>query len=197
MRDHTSIACIAEHKLEADDLIAGFCEEYHKNADIIVLSEDKDLIQLLQYPSVSLIRPADGTNRTLDEWNNDAGYFMFMKAIRGDAGDNVQSALPRVHKTKILEAYNDEYKQCNLMDMTWVNQESQTLRVGDLFKENMLLMDLTKQPDDIRQLMFDTIRHSMQSRGKYSHFHFLRFLGTYRLKNISKKLDQFIPLLSK
>lgn len=199
MREHTAIVCLAGESLEADDLIAGFCQLHGDvpDTEIVVVSADKDMIQLLRFSNVRLIDPTTGKDRTLAEWNDDAEYFMFEKCLRGDTGDNVQSAYPRVRQTKIDEAYNDAFKRINLMKETWTNQNKVTFTVKDLYEENRLLMDLSAQPEYIRDKMFNVIEHEMENCGKYSHFHFLRFLGKYELKNVAKQLENFIPLLSR
>jgi hypothetical protein len=198
MREHTAIVCLAGEGLEADDLIAGFCQMHaDEDCEIVIVTADKDMMQLLRFPNVRLIDPTTGKNRTLDDWNGDAEYFLFEKCIRGDLGDNVQSAYPKVRQTRIDEAYLDPFKRVNMMKETWTNQDKKTFTVGDLFDENRMLMDLSAQPEYIVEKMKTVIVHEMENCGKYSHFHFLRFLGKYELKNVAKQLENFIPLLSR
>jgi hypothetical protein len=202
VREHSSIVCLGEDGLEADDLIGGMAERAHKDGDqVVIISGDKDMIQLLRYnkgrfsndqPTVKIIDPATGNARE----HEDPEYFIFEKCIRGDTGDNVHSAFPRVRVTKIREAYLDAFKRVNMMNETWTNEDGETMLVKRMFDENKLLMDLTAQPREIRQKIFETIENEMDSPGKYSHFHFLRFLGKYELKTLASQLTTFIPLLS-
>lgn len=196
LREQTGIVTLAGDKLEADDLMAGVVELFHQTHDIVIVSADKDLMQLLRYPSVVLIDPATGKPRTLVEYNMDADYFMFVKCIRGDAGDNVQSAYPRVRMTRIKQAYEDPYERANLMEETWTDAESRELKVKELFAENELLMDLFKQPKTIRRQILETVDVGFDNKGKFSMFHFLRFCGKYELKNISSSIEQFAKMLS-
>jgi len=212
MKVHTSVVCLAAEKLEADDLMAGFVQVYgvlDETAEFIIVTADKDMVQLLEYPNVRLIDPATGKDRTLEEYENDVGLFMFEKCIRGDRGDNVMSAYPRVRRAKIIEAYHDDYKKNNLLNQSWKHPitnehpateekpEGSIFRVGDVFEENKMLMDLNCQPDDIRRLIVTTIMREMENPGKYSHFHFLQFLGKYKMERVAKQLELFIPLLSR
>lgn len=196
LRKQTGIITLAGDQLEADDLMAGVVEKYHTTHDIVIVSADKDLMQLLRYPSVVLIDPATGKPRTLAEYNMDADLFMFIKCIRGDQGDNVQSAFPRVRMTRIMQAYSDPYEYANLMEETWQDAEERQFRVGDLFAENGLLMDLRKQPEEIRERISETVEDGFTNRGTFSMFHFLRFCGKYELKNISSSIEQFARMLS-
>ena len=52
IKEYTSIVCLAMKNLEADDLVAGFCQGYSKNNKITIISTDKDFIQLLGLTNV-------------------------------------------------------------------------------------------------------------------------------------------------
>lgn len=204
MKKQTTVICLAGDGLEADDLIAGVIDMYPDD-EVIIVSADKDLIQLLRTDNISVIDPASGKDRRLEleeKYDGDVDYFMFEKCIRGDAGDNVQSAFPRVRKTRIQKAYTDPYERVNLMNETWSigapdDDDYKEFVVKELFEENKLLMDLQEQPPVIRDRMREVIEEAIDDPGSYSHFHFLRFLGKYELKEITKSIDNFVPMLSR
>lgn len=197
VHDHSSIITLADSLLEADDLIAGFVHMYGTDNEIVIISADMDLIQLLEYKNVTLIDPATGNPRTLEQWNNDHEFFLFEKCVRGDIGDNVQSALPRCRSTRIKKAYEDPYELSNLMNETWKGVDGREFVVKDLFNENKMLVDLREQPDEIQHKIVKTIVKAMRNPGKYSMFHFLKFCGKYELKKITEQVDFFVPMLSK
>jgi len=196
MRVHSSVICLAGDGLEADDLVAGFCQRYTED-EIVVVSADKDMMQLLRGDNVTLIDPASGKPRNLDEYGGCADLFMFEKCLRGDSGDNVGSAYPRIRKTKIRKAWTDEFERINVMNETWTDQTGKEHIVRNLYKENQLLMDLTAQPKSIRVQMDQIIESEMEDPGTFSYFHFMAFLGKYELKKISQSLDQYVPMLSR
>jgi hypothetical protein len=199
MRDHTSIITLANDGLEADDLVAGFVQVTSLEPDnhVTIISADQDYIQLLGYPNVTLIDPASGKPRTLEEWNNDPEYFLFEKCLRGDPGDNVQAALPRVRSTTIKKAYTDAFERANMMNETWKAPDGTEFVVKKLFAENQLLMDLRCQPEDIQTKIVVTILTAMKNPGVFSYFHFMKFLGRYELKKVAESADQFVNLLSR
>lgn len=200
VRNNTSVVVLANEGLEADDLVAGTVQTLsvqEPESEFIVVSTDKDLIQLLGFPNTRLINPADGKDRSLQDWGGDAEYFMFEKCIRGDLGDNVQSALPRCRSTRIEKAYNDPYERANLMMETWNDATGKTFRVKDLFEENRMLMDLQCQPREIQILNIKTVLEGLNNPGKFSLFHFMKYLGKYELKKIAEKVDNFVPMLSR
>ena len=155
------------------------------------------MIQLLGYPNVRLVDPATGKDRTLDEWDGDADLFMFEKCIRGDMGDNVQSALPRCRKTRILKAYKDDFEKANLMNETWTDPDDHEFVVKKLFKENMLLMSLSHQPEDIQRTIIETVLQNLDQPGEFSYFHFMKFLGRFELKKLAQNADMFVGMLSR
>lgn len=209
-RNHTSLVCVSNQQLEGDDSIAAYARKYSALGDeVTILSNDKDFTTMLQLPGVKLVKP-DGTYRGFDKDTKepiDPIFFMYEKAFRGDAGDNVLPAFPRVRIARLKKAFDgliagNEYEHTNLMNETWEftdpgTGEHKTFKVGDLYEENVLLMDLIHgQPTDIQKLMTDTVDHAVVNHGTFSLFHFQKFCGKFGLKRISDEITQFIPLLS-
>jgi DNA polymerase-1 len=204
-RKHTSLVCLSRPELEGDDSIAAYVQHFSAVGDeVVILSGDKDFIQLLKLPGVSLLNPDDGKLRG---WDKDTGekidpiFFMFEKAIRGDTGDNVLTASPRERITKITKAFTNEYDRTNLMNKTWVfsdpeTGEKRTLRVGDMFEENQLLMNLERQPAHIRAAMDEMVRHEILHHGTFSLFHFQKFCSKFGLRKIADDAQHFIELFS-
>ncbi len=198
MRDYTSVICLAGDGLEADDLVAGFVQQYASpENEIIMVSMDKDYIQMLKHINTKLINPADGKERTLDDWEGSAELFMFEKCIRGDPGDNVQSAYPRVRRTRILKAWVDPLERVNMMEEKWTNHEGKEMKVKEVYAENELLMDLTKQPQKWRDKMTKIITENVENPGKYNFFEFMKFLGRFEMKRVADNADAFAKMLSR
>jgi len=202
IRENTSIIALARHNLEADDLIAGAVQLITMEDDeneAIVVSADKDFMQLLRYDNTYLVDPATGDERTLEDYNFDADLFMFEKCFRGEGkgGDNVQNAYPRLRKNKIVEAYTDEFARTNLMNHTWKHPVSKkTFRVGDLHKENQLLMDLEHQPEHIQIDIIKAVMDGIENPGKFEYFKFIKYCGKHGLEKVKDGSDQYIEMLS-
>jgi hypothetical protein len=199
--EHTSIICLTADGMEGDDMIGGYCE-LHPEQDITILSGDKDYIQLLRRPNIRLVNPDNGKLRNQPgdkDYEADIDYWMFLKCVRGDSGDNVPSAYPRVRETKIKEAYNDPYHRLNFMNELWQDPLSKVEhKVGDLFKHNEVLMDLTKQPPEIKTKLHETIKFLVDpvNQKRYSHFHFLRFLAKFDLMVVTEKINFFMDMFT-
>jgi len=197
IQSHTSMMALACKLCEADDLIGGFCQIFDTPDDeIIIISADSDLLQLTKYKNVRVISPATDKEQSLEKYNNDPLYYLFHKCVRGDPTDNIQSAFPNVRSVRIAKAYSDEYERIQLMQETWTAGDD-VFVVGDLFKENEMLIDLTKQPPAIKRAILTTIDDEINRSKQFSMFHFLKFIGKYELVRIKEGIEQYIPMLSR
>lgn len=202
-RERTRVVVLHRKYLEADDLIAGYIQA-HPEDEHILISSDKDFMQLLVRNNLKIIDPMTDKPRTLEEYNDDPDYFMFEKCLRGDNGDNVMSSYPRIRETKIKEAYRDPLLRTNIMQNKFkvlVNNddgvpEEREFITQEVYDENVLLMDLTAQPDFIRDLIDKELAYAEENRGKFNYLEFLRFCGKYELVNIRDKIDLFVPMLA-
>ena len=201
LKVHTSILVLKRNMLEGDDLIAGYVHRNISEKNIIA-SSDKDYMQLIS-DNTKLYNPVTSEFRTLDEYENDAKYFLFEKCIRGDSGDNVISSYPRLRKTKIQKAFRDDFEKTNIMnkvfeveDLVDGNIVKYTYKTGELFEENKFLMSLFDQPEEIKELINKTIDTAQESRGKFALFEFLKFCSKYNMVNTIKGIDQLKPILS-
>ena len=194
--DHTTIITLAGDGLEADDLIAGFVQT-HPDDEIILVSTDSDMMQLLYHPHLTIISPNTDKPILLKEYNDNADYYLFVKCMRGDPTDNIQSAAPRVRKTRLEKAYSDPYERIQLMKETWTNEVGDKMSVEDLYEENRLLIDLSYQPDNIRQQIENVIRDATSIHKKFSLFHIMKFIGKYELHKIGSGIDQYMTMLSR
>lgn len=206
--EHTTIVTLAEKHLEADDLIAGYCQHHAgEDVEIIIISTDSDLLQLVSQANVKVISPATDKEQSLAEFDNDPAFYIFVKCMRGDTTDNVQSAYPRVQIKRLKKAFTDPFEFEQVMNETWtgavnvvtgddVEIKPVEFKVRDLFLENQKLIDLTKQPEDIRELIEYSIAKTLNKKRQFSMFHILKFIGKYKLIKIKESIDQYIPMLS-
>jgi len=89
LRDFFPYRVIRVSHAEADDIIASLCHEYHDKEQILILSGDKDFIQLQAYPNVSQYNPVLKKKVT----HKDPKRYRIEHTLRGDAGDGVPNFL--------------------------------------------------------------------------------------------------------
>jgi hypothetical protein len=204
LRDSSSIITVKRNFLECDDIVEAFISE-HPDDQHTIISSDKDFMQLLSRPNVSLVDPTTYKERILDEYDYDANYFMFVKCFRGDTSDNVQSSYPKIRETDIKKAYNDPYQLTNRMahefDVEYFDEEgnlqTKHYQTKALFEENQLLMDLTKQPDFIRQIAKQAVHNAINNRGTFNIIKFIKFCNEHELERINAEKNSFSKLLMK
>jgi hypothetical protein len=129
-------------------------------------------------------------------------WVLFMKCMRGDGGDNVFSAYPgvRVKGTKnnvgLTEAFADRdkkgYAWNNLMLQRWVDHNGQEHRVLDDYIRNQVLIDLTAQPAEIKELIRKTIDADCVPKDiTQVGIRLLKFCNTWDMKKIADNIQSY------
>ena len=182
----TNCTVLQNERLEADDLIAGWVQS-HPNDKHIIISSDSDFAQLIS-PTVSQYNGITEVTTTIDGYLDKKGdtvidkktkepkappdpeWLLFEKCMRGDSSDNVFSAFPKVRKNKLIEAFEDRKNKGfvwnNIMLSKWVDHEGNEHRVKEDYERNRQLIDLTQQPDGVKEHIFETIQKSTQNPKK-------------------------------
>jgi hypothetical protein len=74
---------------EGDDIIACLVQEFHNKDKILVISEDKDMKQILKYPNCSLYKPID--KKFVEISVEDVKHWETFHILLGDRSDNIPS----------------------------------------------------------------------------------------------------------
>ena len=222
--EKTNCTVLQHPKLEADDLIAGWIQS-HPSDNHVIISTDTDFVQLIA-PNVKQYNGVTETTIThegyfdkkglsvIDKKTNEAKvapdpqWLLFEKCMRGDTSDNVFSAYPGVrekgtkNKVGLREAYSDRdskgYSWNNMMLQRWSDHNGQEHRVLDDYERNRHLIDLTAQPEDIRQIMFETITTATQANKNVSQvgIRLMKFCNLYDLKKIADQAQAYAEPLN-
>ena len=223
LKEKTNVSVLRHERAEADDMIARFVH-LHPNDTHYIISSDTDYIQLIsdnvhQYNGI--------TNQfiTLEGYHDERGrlvvdkktkepkllgdpqWHLFMKCMRGDSSDNVFSAYPGVrekgtkNKVGLTEAYADRHKQGfnwnNMMLQRWVDHNEVEHRVKDDYERNRVLIDLTAQPQEIKDLVDSRIKESVRvDTTPQVGIHFMKFCGKYELTKISDQAETYAKWLN-
>jgi len=223
LKEKTNVSVLRHERAEADDMIARFVH-LHPNDTHYIISSDTDYIQLIsdnvhQYNGI--------TNQfiTLEGYHDEKGrlvvdkktkepkllgdpqWHLFMKCMRGDSSDNVFSAYPGVrekgtkNKVGLTEAYADRHKMGfswnNLMLQRWADHNDVEHRVKDDYERNRVLIDLTAQPQEIKDLVDARIKESVRvTTTPQVGIHFMKFCGKYELTKISDQAETYAKWLN-
>ena len=219
VREKTNCTVLHNKVLEADDLIAGWIQT-HPDDQHVILSTDGDFAQLIS-PNVKQYNGVSNTTITHEGYFDDKGkpvvdkktglektapdpqWLLFEKCMRGDTSDNIFSAYPGVRKkgTKnkvgLLEAYADKntkgYNWNNMMLQRWSDHEGLEHRVLDDYNRNVLLCDLTAQPDNIREEIVSTIKENTSNPKQLSQVgvRILKFCNKWSLNRIADNITAY------
>jgi hypothetical protein len=210
--EKTNCTVLQHQQLEADDLIAGWIQT-HPNDDHVIISTDSDFVQLIapnvrQYNGVmETTTTHEGIldkkgKRVIDKKTNAAKdipnpeWLLFEKCMRGDPTDNVFSAYPKVRKNKLEEAFNDRaskgFAWNNMMLQRWVDHNGAEHRVLEDYERNRKLIDLAAQPQDIRDVITETINTNAVPKAiDQVGIRLLKFCNLYDLKKITDSIQQY------
>lgn len=209
-------------RAEADDYIARWIQT-HPDDQHIILSTDTDFRSTLA-PNVRQYNPVQELMYTIygvfDKNNEpatdkhgepletpDPEFLLFQKCIKGDTSDNVFSAYPgvRMKSTKkavgILEAYADRnlkgYAWNSFMNQRWTRHDGKEITVKDAYAHNQILVDLTKQPQDIIAELDETIFGREPKSIPMVGVYFLRFAAKWDLVHVQRSPESYVKLFNK
>mgnify|MGYP001279021397 FL=1 len=220
--EKTNCTVLRHEKLEADDLIAGWIQA-HPNDNHVIVSTDGDFAQLIA-PNVKQFNGIQDVTTTHEGYFDDKGkrvidkktkeekpapnpqWLLFEKCMRGDSSDNVFSAYPGVRtkgtkkKVGLIEAFADReskgYNWNNLMLQRWVDHEGAEHRVLDDYNRNVRLCDLTAQPDEIKQIIKDTVGSATEKQVEQVGLKLIKFCAKWDMQRIADSPESYAEPLN-
>jgi 5'-3' exonuclease len=222
--DKTNCTVLHHPQLEADDLIAGWIQS-HPDSKHVIISTDSDFEQLIA-PNVKQYNGVSETTITHEGYFDAKGksvvdkktqqpkpapnpeWLLFEKCMRGDTSDNVFSAYPGVRtkgtskKVGLLEAFEDRqtkgFAWNNLMLQRWVDHNGKEHRVLEDYERNRQLIDLARQPEDMRQAINETINTAISANKNVNQvgIRLMKFCNLFDLKKISDQAQSYAEPLN-
>ena len=222
--EKTNVSVVRCETAEADDMIATWIQQ-HPDDNHFIISTDSDFYQLLA-PNVTQYNGTTDQVVTLEGWKDlktgeevidkktnepkkaiDPQFALFEKCVRGDSSDNVFSAYPGArmkgtkNKTGIMEAFEDRntggYNYNNFMLQRWIDHEETEHRVRDDFERNKILIDLTEQPDEIKELCNVRMNEGKQKEPVANiGIHFMKFCAKWDLQRMSDQAQNYSGMLN-
>lgn len=145
------------NNIEADDVIGTLTEKtqnFGQHEPVMIISSDKDFIQLQQYSNVKQFSPM--TKSFIKE--KDPVKYLFDHTVRGDSGDGIPNILSpdntfvdKIRQKPVSAKKVEEWYASRSSLDTVMNQE--TYRN---FQRNMALIDLSKVPQDKKDSIINT-----------------------------------------
>ena len=222
--EKTNVSVVRCETAEADDMIATWIQQ-HPDDNHYIVSTDSDFYQLLA-PNVTQYNGTTDQVVTLEGWKDlktgeevidkktkapktpiEPEWVLFEKCVRGDSSDNVFSAYPGArlkgtkNKTGMREAFEDRntggYNYNNFMLQRWVDHEGDEHRVRTDYERNKILIDLTEQPDEIKELCVQRMNEGKSNDpvGNIG-IHFMKFCSKWNLQRMSDNAQTYSGMLN-
>ena len=166
---------------EADDIIATICSEYDE--EIMILSGDKDFIQLQKFPNIKQYSPI---TKKMVNGINPVGYLQ-EHILKGDTSDGIPNVLSPDH------TFTDGLRQTPLTKKKIVSI-METLPFSSLpdkikrnHQRNKKLIDLASAPSELSHEILKTYRSSpFGDRSKL-----LNYFIQKRLRTLTESIGEF------
>lgn len=188
LRENFPYAVIKIDSAEADDIIGALT--VHKSTpligeDVVIISADKDFIQLQQYGHVIQWSPM--FNKMIKEDN--PRKYLFEHLLKGDAGDGVPNA--NSHDDVFTTGSRQTPMTQKQIDKYWDNHDDLEMimkpNVYRNFMRNVQMIDLTNTPDGIREAainMYENYKYPPRSN-------ILTYLIEHRMKMLIDNAAEF------
>ena len=157
IRDNLPYKVIHMEGCEADDIIASLVletQEFGKDEPLMIVSSDKDFIQLQKFKNVKQFSPIQKKMVT----DKNPRIYAFNHIMRGDAGDGVPNVLS-ADDTFVTDKSQTPLRQTRIDE--WM-EKADNLReimpeeIYRNYQRNKKLIDLTEIPDDIQTTIINT-----------------------------------------
>ena len=174
--------CLEVYGAEADDIIGTLCATISE--EIMIISGDKDFIQLQRFPNVKQFSPI--TKKTVNGAN--PGGYLKEHVFRGDTSDGVPNVLSPDN------TFTDGLRQRPLGKKkiaSWMDHNFEDVAPNDEVKRNYQrnrkLIDLTYTPDELSREIINTYNEApFGDRSKL-----LNYFIQKRLKNLTESIGEF------
>ena len=138
---------------EADDVIGTLCKEY-QDQKVMIISGDKDFIQLQKYKNVKQYSPI------LKKYVNGHNPDTYIKThiLKGDSSDGVPNVLSPDHT--FVEGLRQRPLSKKKIE-AWLNSETgMSEEVKRNYQRNHKLINLDNTPDDLQKSILDTFNEA-------------------------------------
>lgn len=124
-------------------------------------------------------------------------WSLFEKCIRGGK-NNLKSAYPRVRTDKLRKAFADKggVEWNNILNHVWGPDDARQ-SVRKRYELNRLLLDLKRQPEEIKGAMDEVILEAIEKpTARFVGVYFAKFVGKYDLRKLQNFPDPYVRILS-
>lgn len=169
---------------EADDIIATLVHKFGPEGKrILILSGDKDFIQLHNYMGVEQYDPV----RKKKVYHSSPDLYKKEHIIRGDKGDGIPSIL-MADNSLVLRERQKPLRETKVAEWTGKSPEEYCDQIMlQRWYRNQLLIDLDKVPETVSA----NIMNEYESQAGKDRKQMLNYFIKFKLKNMMEKINDF------
>lgn len=181
--NHFPYSVIQVDQAEADDIIGTLVKNYYREGKIMIVSSDKDFLQLQKYYNVYQYSPIQKKNLEISNPNE----YIKEHIMKGDRGDGIPNFLSDddtfvtdKRSKKILKTKLEAWK--NLCPTEFCDE-----KMYRGWKRNEQLVDLGHTPADIKQKIvdqYDTYEYNQRDK-------LLNYFVKNKLRNLTEHIGDF------
>jgi len=167
-------------KIEADDIIAVICEKCHDKEKILIVSNDKDFQQLQRFSNVRQFSPIKKQFLDCD----DPQEFLTYHILKGDSSDGIPNILS---DDDSFVNEDKRQKPCGEKRISKMKENLSEWVSTENWNRNQALIDMSKIPDNIRELITD----EFNKEPKADRSNILNYFIDKKLKNLMVSIEEF------
>ncbi len=188
IREYLPYKVIHLDGVEADDVIGTLTmrtQEFGQDEPIMIVSSDKDFIQLQKYNNVKQFSPIQKKMVT----DNNPRMYLFNHIMRGDSGDGIPNVLS-ADDTFVSEGKQTPLRQVKINEWLDASDRLREVMPEDIYRNyqrNKTLIDLNDIPDEVQE----TIINSYEEQSKTPNMRVLNYLIKKRCNNLIEVVEEF------
>ena len=186
LKDHFPYRVIQVEGAEADDVIGSISMKYgtELNSDnkILILSGDKDFVQLQRFGNVTQVDPV----RKKDITTTDPVKFLQHLVLAGDRGDGVPNVLSP--DNCIIEGQRQKpLRETKIDELLKADYDSLTEEIKRNWKRNTMLIDLSCTPTTLQE----TILREFDAQADKSRDKMFNYFIQHKMKLLMESIGEF------
>ena len=188
IREYLPYKVIHLDGVEADDIIGTLTmrtQEFGQDEPIMIVSSDKDFIQLQKYNNVKQFSPIQKKMVT----DNNPRMYLFNHIMRGDSGDGIPNVLS-ADDTFVSEGKQTPLRQVKINEWLDASDRLREVMPEDIYRNyqrNKTLIDLNDIPDEVQE----SIINSYEEQSKTPNMRVLNYLIKKRCNNLIEVVEEF------
>lgn len=182
IKDYFPYRVIEIESAEADDVIATLVREHSENEKILIMSGDKDFIQLHIWPDVKQYDPVRKRWIT----HNDPEQYLKEHVLKGDSGDGVPNILSE-DNCFVVGSRQKPLTAKRIEKILNTDPENLEANIARNYFRNAMLIDLSNVPEEIKEKVITSYNEqSGKDRSKL-----MNYFISNKLRNLIENIGEF------